>query len=131
MPQVQTITLTLSDDPLVEETYNPASAVADSATFINLKTRFSENQILKGRVRPAATGNTGHRATWLGVRPIPAEAQDGCCVDKDNIPANTFTIETLVRKESSSAQADELIAMIRAFVNSAEFAGTVKGGGFY
>lgn len=131
MSKVQSIVLTLSDDPLVTETYNPSQSNPDSATFVLLGDRFSENKSIKARVRPAAVGNTGHRVSWLGVRPIPAGDQAGCCVDKDNIPANTFTIETLVRKESSSAQADDLIAMIRAFVNSVEFADTVKGGGFY
>jgi len=132
MPQVKPIELELQTDPVKTETYNPSYGTSTSAVFTSLGARFSENLSLKATIRPAAAGNTGHRADWLGVRPIPADtSQAGCCVDKDNIPANTFTIGTLLRKEASNAQAIELVEMIRAFVNSQEFEDTVIGQAFY
>lgn len=131
MPQIKPIVLDLQTDPVKSETYSPTSGGGDKAQFTHQGARFAENIQLKSTIRPAGPGNTGHRADWLGVRPIPAEDSGNCCVDKDNIPANTFTISTLLNKASSSAQAKELVEMIRAFVQSDEFESTVMGSAFY
>lgn len=131
MPQVKPIELVLNTSPTKTELYNPAAGAATAAQFVSQTGRFSEALILKATIRPAAQGNTGHRADWLGVRPLPAVESAGCCVDKDNLPANTFTIGTLLRKEATHAQAVELVEMIRAFVLSDEFKDTVIGQAFY
>lgn len=129
MPAIQPISLAIGE---ATEVYNPSMNTGAKTTFVNSsEVRFADNKMLSATIRPAGLGNTGHRADWLGVRPLPVADVDGCCVDKDQPPSNTFTIGTLLRKESSSAQADELIAAIRSFVNSTEFAATVKGQSFY
>jgi len=129
MPAITPIVLTVATET---ETYNPASHAGNKTSFVAAsEVRFADNKTLAATIRPAGPGNTGHRADWLGVRPLPVVDVAGCCVDKDNPPSNTFTIGTLLRKESSPAQANELVEAIRAFVNSSEFADTVKGKSFY
>lgn len=131
MPQIKPIVLDLQTDPVKQETYNPTSGGGDKAQFTNQGERFAENRQLKSEIRPAGPGNTGHGAKWLGVRPIPAEESANCCIDKDNIPANTFSINTFIHKASTPTQSAALVEMIRAFVLSDDFAATVQGSSFY
>lgn len=129
MPQITPISLEVGE---TTEVYSPSSFDGKRARFVDSSTgRLANWRIIRIDVRPAEQGNSGHLVEALLVRPNPVEDQDGCCVDKDNAPASTITIRTLLHKNSSSAQAQDLVDMLQAFVSDAGFQAVVKGAGYY
>lgn len=101
------------------------------AVFVAPAARFSESSTLTETTRPAASNNEGHRLTATLALPHPVEDQEGCCVSKDTPPASYFTVNTLASKFATAAQRDELVALLRSYVNSTAFAALVKGGSNY
>lgn len=129
MPQLAPISLTIGE---TTEAYNPSSFDGKRSMFVDSSTgRLADWRTIRVDVRPAAQGNTGHLVEVLLVRPNPVEDQTGCCVDKDNAPASTVTIRALLHKTSTSAQAVELVEMIRSYVATSAFADLVKGASYY
>lgn len=129
MPAIAPIALVIG---AATETYAPTSFDGKRTTFTDTSTGILANwRQVRVDVRPAAQGNTGHLVDVLLVRPNPVGDQANCCVDKDNAPASTVNIKTLLHKTSTAAQADELVDMIRKYVATTAFADLVKGASYY
>lgn len=129
MPAIQPISLVIGEDT---EVYNPSASSGNQTTFVDTTaSRLAEWRTIRVTTRPAAAGNSGHVSEHLLVRPIPVADQAGCCVDKDNAPASTVTIRVLLNKAGDSAQGQDLVDMIRAYVETTAFEAIVKGSSYY
>lgn len=129
MPAISPITLTVNS---VAEVYNPAMSTGSNAEFIDASpAAVYDARLLKMSVRPASAGNSGRVTTHQGIRPIPLAEGGACCTDITKPEGNTFSVNTMVRKTSSKAQADELVDMIRSYVNSTTFKDLVVSSSFY
>lgn len=116
-------------DPAVDHTYRANGVVGREAFWVDDTTnpRVSEWSNIRVVQRPAASNNDGHKVTTSFVLPHPLADQSGCCVNKDAPPYSRFTIETLRSRFATNAQASDLVAFLRAYVNSPQFAAAVKG----
>lgn len=102
------------------------------STFVDdSQPRFADWSVLSETTRPTASNNDGHKLTASLSLPHPVEDQEGCCVSKDTPPASYFTVNTMLSKHATAAQGDNLVALLRSYVNSAAFAALVKGGNNY
>lgn len=129
MPAISPITLTVGG---ASEVYNPALNSGNKAQFVdNEPDAVYEARTIRFTIRPAGSGNTGRVVETLGVRPIPVDTTGNCCVDVTNPAANTFTVSTMVRKNSTKAEADELVDMIKALVATTAFHDVVTTSSFY
>lgn len=115
--------------PAVNHTYRADGVVGREAFWVDdtTKTRVSEWSTIKVTQRPAASNNDGHKVVTSFILPHPLADQQGCCVNKDAPPYSRFTIETLRSRFATNAQADDLVAFIRSYVASPQFAAAVKG----
>jgi len=132
MPALQPLVLTLDPDGTPKtETYYPAMSTGTSTEFVdNSPSMVYDARLVRTVVRPAAAGNTGRRTEHLGVRPIPLSSGE-CCIDVTKPEGNTFSINTMIRKTSSKAEAEELVDMIIAYVSHADFRDLVTSTGWY
>lgn len=121
----------LKDAANVDQQYDVSTFDGRKAVFVHAGARFSESSTLVETTRPSASNNDGHKLTATLTLPHPLEDQAGCCVNKDTPPASYFTINTLASKFATSAQRDDLVALIRSYVNTAAFAELVKGASNY
>lgn len=112
-------------------TYDVSTFNANKAIFVAPAARFSESSTLTETTRPTASTNEGHKVTASLALPHPVEDQEGCCVTKDAPPSSYFTINTMASKFATPAQRDQLVALMKSYVNSAAFAALVKGGSNY
>lgn len=112
-----------------DQTYDVSTFVGNKTTFVNVAAgRFSEQSVLTETTRPSAAKNDGHKLSASLALPHPVVDQDGCCVNKDATPSSFFSINTLASKFATDAQKDDLVALIRSYVQTSEFAALVKGG---
>lgn len=129
MPKIAPITLNIGGR---DEVFQPTTHDGKRTQFVDSSSgRLANWRIIRVDVRPAGQGNAGHLVEALLVRPNPVEDQDGCCVDRDNAPASTITIKTLLHKTSTPAQADDLVKMLGAFVADSGYQAAIKGAGYY
>lgn len=130
MPQLAPRVLKDAED--ADQTYAVSTFNGVKTVFVNLaEARFANQSTLSETTRPTASNNDGHKLSVSLALPHPVEDQEGCCVNKDAPPASYFAINTMLSKFATSAQGDDLVALIRSYVNSTAFAALVKGGNNY
>lgn len=112
-------------------TYDISTSAGLETVFVAAADRFSESSTLKETTRPTSTKNDGHKVTVALALPHALGDQDGCCVNKDAPPVSYFNLNTLASKFATPEQRDELVALIRSYVNTTAFASLVKGGSNY
>lgn len=115
--------------PAVDHTYRANGVVGREAHWVDdtTYTRVSEWSTIRVTQRPAAANNDGHKVVTSFVLPHPLADQAGCCVSKDTPPYSRFSIETLRSRFATNAQANDLVAFLRAYVASPQFEAAVKG----
>lgn len=115
--------------PAVDHTYRANGVVGREAFWVDdtTFTRASEWSTIRVTQRPSASNNDGHKVVTSFVLPHPLADQAGCCVNKDAAPYSRFSIETLRSRFATNAQANDLVAFIRAYVASPQFEAVVKG----
>lgn len=129
MPSLSPITLSVGEG---SEVYKPAMNNGTRTEFVdNAPDAVYEARTLRFTFRPAGSGNTGRVVEVLHVRPIPVETGTGCCVDVTQPLANTFTVTTMVRKNSTKAEADELTDAIASLTATQAFKDAVTQTAFY
>lgn len=133
MPAFSPITLVdSSTDPSTNHVFEPTNAMNGNALFTNrAPARVADWEKLSVRVSaPTVSAGKGTSESVLTV-PVPVEEQESCCVDKNAPTVNAFTVKTSMSIMSTAAQRDTMVALIRSYVNSTQFAAAVKGESFY
>lgn len=74
-------------------------------------------------VRPASSGNQGHKVIAKITLPIPREVEEGsCCVPNGTPqPQNIVTVEFLRSSQSSNTTAADTLAFLQGLVADAQF----------
>lgn len=126
MPQLAT--RVLKDAEAVDHNYVPTNKNGTVAVFTDRVQPFFANQsTLREETTPVTKNNEGHRLTAALAYPSPVKPVEGCCIDPTQAPVSFIQVKTLANKQATGTELDDMIALFRSYVASAEFAALVKG----
>lgn len=119
----------LTNAAAASKTFIVNGLVGQKGTFIEeTDARFANRPVLQEVTRPTSSQNVGHKVDVTLALPHPVTDAGASEAMKEAPPTSYFTVNTIVNKFATAAQADDLIAYLKSYVNSAAFAALVKGG---